>query len=531
VDETPVGGWPSGEPSDLAFFVIERGKWSMRAAKRWPLAVALGITLVFATTPTPALAITDTAPPTAQVSSPAQFTSHDNSSITISGTATDDVGVNLVRLVFTEVDKRTTTAATAQLASPAARSTGWSYTANLPAGGYSVKAQAKDTSGKLSAYTFPRSFDVAKATGSAFLTLMFGRTQWSLPDASCAPLPNTVPLDAVAAALHDRGLTGTGGVVTDRTAESGLTCSGPALYPSWEQLAQLRDDYGWSFVSAGTHNDVSQLTADQQYREICGSLPVFVRHGHNGAWGTYAYASAKHTNAEQTGVTARCYAYGRIYAVGRSHDDATSASPWYQRANSVTGGKCNNPQLACYTVSVPSNRRYFSLDQLTTLMAVGPGEWSTVYVYKFLTGTYRPTAATGTRWDCSSADWRDHWTTVPETYCWQDYLSALDAIRPGTTVTDPASVARMWNSDVTPPASTITSGPAEVGSDTSAQFQFGADEPRTWYRCSLDGAEESICDSGVTYAGIPPGPHTFSVRPTDPFGNEGQPTVYAWTVV
>jgi hypothetical protein len=533
MDWTTIG-WKAAaaEASALAFYPCVRTQLRLRAAKGWPLAVGIVTSLiVLATTITPALAITDTAAPTAQMSAPTQYTSHDSSPITISGTATDDVGVKLVLLAFTEVDRHTTTVAIARLAIPGARSTAWSFTANLSAGGYSVKAQAQDAAGNRSPYTLPRAFDIAKAAGPAYLTLMFGRTQWSLPDASCTPLPNTVPLDAVAAALRDRGITGTGGVVTDRTAETGLTCNGPSLYPSWEQLAQLRDDYGWSFVSAATHNNDTLLTADQQYRQICGSLEVFSRHGHNRAWGTFAYASAKHTDAEQTGVTARCFAYGRIYAVGRSHDDATSTSPWYQHANSVTGGKCNNPQLPCYTVSVPSSRRYFDRDQLTALMAVGPGEWSTVYMYKFLTGSYRATASTGTRWDCTSADWRNHWTTVPETYCWQDYLTALDAIEPGTIVTDPATVARAWNPDLSPPTSTITSGPPEVGSDTSAQFQFDANEPRVWYRCSLDGAEESICDSAVTYANLAPGAHTFTVRPTDAFGNEGAPTAYAWTVV
>lgn len=477
-------------------------------------------------------AATDTVKPQAMVASPAAYASLASGPATISGTATDDVRLRSVRVVITNQDTKTTSSSLGALGTPTSSASSWSFSADLPAGSYSVKVQARDWAGNISAFTTPRPFDVAKPAGSAFLTLMFGRTQWALTDSRCQPLPNTVALDEVAVALHNRGLVGTGGVVASQTADSALTCYHSAFYPSWSHLAQLRDDYRMSFVSAGTrYVDNTLLSPTERYQNICGSLASMFAHGHDRAWGTFAYPSSKYNATLQTQVTARCFAYGRVYTAGRSHDDVASRSPWLERANSITGGACNDPALPCFDIYVAGSggaARYYNRDQLLRLMAVGPGEWSTIYMYKFITGSRNATGSGGARWDCTSADWRAHWTTVPETYCWGDFLAAIDAIPTGVTVTDPATVAQTWNSDAASPTTTLTSEPANGDSGTSVTFSFTADEVRAWFSCSLDGSPSELCDSGVAYADLPPGPHSFSVHATDAFGNVGEVLTYTW---
>lgn len=81
-----------------------------------------------------------------------------------------------------------------------------------------------------------------------------GRTNWQAtktPD--CAPLPGARTLQQNADDLKARDLTAVGGVVVGRTNSTGLSCfSGDNfLQPSWQELAMLRDNYGWSFVSQG----------------------------------------------------------------------------------------------------------------------------------------------------------------------------------------------------------------------------------------------------------------------------------------
>jgi hypothetical protein len=65
--------------------------------------------------------------------------------------------------------------------------------------------------------------------------------------ANCVPIKGAVPLNRVAAALSARGHTGVGSVVTARTNETTRSCVNTTVkYPSWADLATLRDTYGWS---------------------------------------------------------------------------------------------------------------------------------------------------------------------------------------------------------------------------------------------------------------------------------------------
>jgi hypothetical protein len=98
--------------------------------------------------------------------------------------------------------------------------------------------------------------------------------------------------------------------------------------------------------------------------------------------------------------------------------------------------------------------------------------------------------------------------------------------------TDPTPASYTWtvtSADITPPETTIDSGPAD-GTDTSATFTFSSSEPDSTFSCALDGVS-SPCTSPVTYTDIGIGDHTFLVRATDAAGNT-DPTAAAheWTI-
>ena len=81
-------------------------------------------------------------------------------------------------------------------------------------------------------------------------------------------------------------------------------------------------------------------------------------------------------------------------------------------------------------------------------MAAGltTGKWYTIQTYVLVKGV-RPGV-----WDCSSADWHDHWTSDYERYCWSDYLKVLSRIPAAVQVTDPKTVAQAWGrTGYTPP--------------------------------------------------------------------------------
>lgn len=88
-----------------------------------------------------------------------------------------------------------------------------------------------------------------------------------------------------------------------------------------------------------------------------------------------------------------------------------------------------------------------------------------------------------------------------------------------------------WTVDTIDPVTTISSGPADPTFDTSATFEFSAqDATPVEFTCKLDAAPLEPCISGVTYTDLAPGTHMFIVRSTDAAGNEGLPAAWTWTI-
>ena len=289
----------------------------------------------------------------------------------------------------------------------------------------------------------------ARAEGPGYLTLSFGRTQW-VTTKDCVRLPNTVDLGRVAAELSGRGLSGTGNVVTGRTPETGFRCfHGYTTHPGWARLARLRDENGWTFVSASkTYPNFASLTPEQQLDESCGSLQIFEDHGHTRAWGLFATPNDTVSQESQRDVVSTCFAYGRIYddslPLGTKNLNVRSemAAPWFATTSSLFGGACNDPSLPCF--SAPFVRRYGSVADLRKLVQVGPDRWFNLQGYRFVTGAYGSLDRGGMNWDCTGPDWRAHWASASELYCWVDYRRILNAIPDTVVVTDPASVAEAW---------------------------------------------------------------------------------------
>jgi hypothetical protein len=289
----------------------------------------------------------------------------------------------------------------------------------------------------------------ARAAGPGYLTLSFGRTQW-VTAKNCVRLPNTVDLGRVAAELDARGLTGTGNVVTGRTPETGLACfNGYVLHPGWARIATLRDQRGWTFVSASkTYPKFASLTPEQQLDESCGSLPIFEEHGHTRAWGLFATPNDTYSEKSQREVVSTCFAYGRVYddslplGVKNINVRSEMAAPWFAKTSSLFGGSCNDPSLPCFSAGFV--RRYSSVPDLRRLVKVPQDMWFNFQGYRFVTGSYGSLGRAGMNWDCTAADWRAHWASASELYCWVDYKRVLNAIPDTVVVTDPAGVAEAW---------------------------------------------------------------------------------------
>lgn len=368
--------------------------------------------------------------------------------VTLGGWASDDRGVDRVRIAIQDpVTRRWWRDGTwstfgwleTSVAARGAPSTTWSWTwTAAPAGRFSVFVEAIDADGLPDPTKGIRAVDVA-APGPAFLTLVIGRSDWGIAEA-CTPPAGAVTLDRVAAELAARGLTATGGVVPSRTVEQGTGCWGQAIaLSSWEQLGWLRDTYGWTFFPRA-EQALDGLPSTQVEAETCGARQVLEARGHTRARGLFAYPNNAIDETVQDQVVATCFAFGRRYGDGLT-TRAGVVPPFWQRTRSFNGGRCNDAADPCSQMTVANGRTYESPELLASLLAAGPGEWRTVQLYRFVEG-----AGThpGNQWDCTSTDWRRHWTSRAEVYCWSDYLAALDAIPADVVVTDPLTVAEAW---------------------------------------------------------------------------------------
>jgi hypothetical protein len=324
--------------------------------------------------------------------------------------------------------------------------------ANAPAGQYRLGVRAK--SGE-SAYTLAYSAStVAGSGGHLFLTLLFSRSDVTAADDCVENDTGVARLDTVVAPeFARRGIIGTGSVQTGNTHDTALSCDSTthgkrSMQASWATLAHLRDAYGWRFVShSSTYaTNLGSLSPSQQYAETCGSLETLEAHGHWSADGLFAYPNNKWTLQVQQDYVSKCFAFGRQFGDGLTTSTEATTSPYWQSTQGIPGGRCNNPTLACSTLKTLVT--YRSPDHVASRLAsLAPGQWLTLQSYLLVTGTRAGL------WDCRSTDWRDHWTTDAERYCYSDYLRILNAIPSDVIVTDPKTVAKAWGrTNYSPPA-------------------------------------------------------------------------------
>lgn len=329
----------------------------------------------------------------------------------------------------------------------------------------------------------------AHAATPGYVSLLFGRMQWVSTTSSdggltCNALPNTVTLGQAHDDLAARGLTATGVVITSRTPETGFQCfKGYTLHPGWDLLADWHTQ-GWSFVSGGTHADMRTLDYEGMLTESCGSIGVFRDHGIDPT-GLFGYGNNSWTVGAQTDPVSRCYAFGRRYG-GSVNLRTDAVAPWFQSTESVSGGLCADPLLACSVSAGGATTLYASPDSLAAQVAAPPDTWGAVQFYRFVTGSY---AGSSSAWDCTSPDWRQHWTTKAELYCYDDFLTVADAIAAAkanaVVAADPVTVAAAWGRTLDVPAPGV---PRATTTAVSCP-QPGAGEPATCTATITDVAD------------------------------------------
>src|SRR5512138_1336662 len=92
-------------------------------------------------------------------------------------------------------------------------------------------------------------------------------------------------------------------------------------------------------------------------------------------------------------------------------------------------------------------------------------------------------------------------------------------------------VTYAWDVDATPPQTTITSAPVNAIGVHGASLSFIADEPVQRFECRLDSRPIGTCATGVGYANLSTGNHTFEIRGHDLVGNTESPAKsHTWAI-
>ncbi|HEX7245719.1 MAG TPA: hypothetical protein VF245_09160 [Solirubrobacterales bacterium] len=87
--------------------------------------------------------------------------------------------------------------------------------------------------------------------------------------------------------------------------------------------------------------------------------------------------------------------------------------------------------------------------------------------------------------------------------------------------------------DETPPETTLLARPPNPSNSPTASFTYESNEPGSSFECKLDGGAFAGCSpTGVAYAGLGDGPHSFQVRAIDSSDNvDPTPAGYSFDVV
>jgi len=343
-----------------------------------------------------------------------------------------------------------------------------------------------------------------------YLTVIIGRAQYSKDSGThCATPANMMTLDQVVPALAALGVHVTAAVIPARTATSGYLCVKGSKYTSWADLSSLAAADKLTVVSASEDYEyMTTLTTANQFAESCGSLSTLIAHGFHSAWGLFAYPDNYWSSGVETAVVQNCFAFGRTYisphtvsGTAATNPEATMAAPWLQKTNDVGGGRCNTTG-ACATEGAKSLGRYLSPLTLQALTNVTPGTWTSIQAYTFVTGTSAP--GSSIQWNCNdptgnlAVDWKSHWTSLFEVYCWNDFLYAMTGISPSVVITDPATVAAAWGRTPTPLVTIASVNPGTLSNTSASTTLTWSAEENGAYSIRSGGVD---CTSGTVVAG------------------------------
>ena len=226
----------------------------------------------------------------------------------------------------------------------------------------------------------------------------------------------------------------------------------------------------------------------------------------------------------EAGSSFECRLDGAAFAActsAKSYTGLTAGSHTFEvRATDPAGNTDGTPASQTWTID---------LSAPDTTITAGPADPTNSTSASF---SFTSTEA-GSTFECKLDGAAFAACTSPQSYTGLtagSHTFQVHAIDPAGNV-DATAASRSWVVDLTPPDTTITSGPPNPSNSTGASFTFTSSEAGSTFQCSLDGATFTSCSSPATYSGLSVGPHLLEVRATDPAGNtDPTPASHAWVI-
>lgn len=295
------------------------------------------------------------------------------------------------------------------------------------------------------AATSPKERGGDAAAGRGFLTIAWGRALWAHGCNPGTPAPGVRTLEQTAIDLRSAGLRGVGGVVIDRT-RSTRVCERGVTTATWADFDRLKSVYDWDFVSQSkSYARLATLTTDaQRYAQTGGTLAPLASHGHTDAWGAFLYPDDSQDLPAQR-MVAKHFAFGRLYSLTPAMNTRAKVTrfPHAMVTFQVLGGRCYNKALPCHDITVRNNRLTTPLWQVVKGLNPKAGQWSVLQMFRLVEGK-SGTMGQANAWDCTSPDWRNRWTGIPENYCRNTLMTALSRRNHAVLDVTPADMARRW---------------------------------------------------------------------------------------
>lgn len=230
--------------------------------------------------------------------------------------------------------------------------------------------------------------------------------------------------------------------------------------------------------------------------------------------------------SSEMNVTFDCSLDGADYATCTSGDSfgpiGDGAHSFAVRAHDRAGNVDASPAIAAWVTDTSTPDTQLTSGPMNT---VG----STTATFTFQS----PNAGPGAWFECALDSPAFLLCTSPATYNNLPEGSHTFQVRVHSAAgnVDPSPATRTWIVDLTPPDTTITSGPTGTMASTSAAFMFTSTEAGSTFSCSLDGGAMAACTSPFSAMGLAQGPHTFAVAATDAAGHtDATPATRSWTV-